>query len=115
MNAEAFLVGIYNAHPMLDLEAFSVVPANRPPRFITVERVGGTRDTHRDFPLLSILVWGTSRNSAADDAELVATLTADLALTHPRVASVMIQPVFNNPDPSSKQARSQVTASMVVV
>ncbi|MFG3036858.1 hypothetical protein ACGFYZ_08140 [Streptomyces sp. NPDC048330] len=53
----------------------SRIPATRPPRFVRVERVGGTRQTVvSDRPRLDIHAWGETEAAAADLAELVRAL-----------------------------------------
>ncbi len=112
MNVETLLVQAFNAHAQLP-EAFMDVPAKRPTRFITVERAGGDRVDVRDRPLVSIQVWDKSRYEASELATVVAEFTRTLALTHPRVARVSIESVYNNPDPASEAPRYQVNASII--
>ncbi|MFE5896856.1 hypothetical protein ACFQ67_05460 [Streptomyces sp. NPDC056488] len=53
----------------------SRVPSPRPPRFVRVERVGGTRQTVvSDRPRLDVHAWAETEAAAADLAELVRAL-----------------------------------------
>lgn len=111
MNIETLLVQAYNAHGPLP-EAFMEVPANRPRRFITVERVGGDRADVRDRPIVAIQAWEETRYKASELAAVIAEFTGSLAVTHPHVARVSIESVYNNPDPESESPRYQVNASI---
>lgn len=88
------------------------VPARRPKRFITVERVGGDNVDVRDRPIVSVQAWDETRYSASELAAAVAAFTKSLALTHPNVARVIIESIYNNPDPASESPRYQVNASI---
>lgn len=114
MNVEGLLVAAYNAADDLDgFPASTNVPANRPDRFITVERVGGVTELHRDLPLVAVQIWAESRWVASETASVVAGITRAIALTHPQVARVEISSTYNNPDPESEHARYQVNAQLV--
>lgn len=53
----------------------SRIPSPRPPRFVRVERVGGTRATPvSDRPRLDVHAWAETEAAAADLAELVRAL-----------------------------------------
>jgi len=112
MNVEGTLVAAYNAEPTLP-DAFMEVPTPRPARFILVERIGGGRVDVRDRPLVSIQWWDESRWRASEGADLVAQFTRSLSLSHPQVARVTIESIYNNPDPASEQARYQVNATII--
>lgn len=116
MNAEVVAVDWFNADAALKgvpLEAFMDIPADRPGRFITVERTGGGDERWRGLPTLAVQVWAQYRYEAADLAALVVgSLRRMVAL--PNVARVEVQNVYNFPDPDSGQVRYQVTADLVV-
>jgi hypothetical protein len=113
MNIEGELVSVYNETPTLSMHPASTnIPAKRPKRFITVERVGGVKEKHRDLPLVAIQVWDESRWAASEKALEVAEVTRALALTHPRIARVEISSIYNNPDPATEHARFQINAQL---
>jgi hypothetical protein len=86
------------------------VPAQRPPRFITVERVGGERTHLWDHPLLAVQVWAQTQADAVALADRVAALLMDWQM-QPYVASADVQSVYAFPDPDSRVARFQITVS----
>lgn len=112
VNIEALLVGALNAVGSLP-EVFAEVPSTRPAQFITVERVGGGYEDVRDLPMVVVQCWAGSRFEASEIAAVVARALRNLAYTHPQVARVGIESIVNFPDPDSKQARYQVTATLV--
>ena len=111
MNIEALLVAEINAAK--SDEAFMEVPATRPERFYTVERVGGRRRDVRDLPLVAVLAWAGSRWDASEMATDIAEFLRSLAATHPNVARVDIESLYNNPDPASEHPRYQVNAQFI--
>ncbi len=114
MNIEGLLVAAYSAADELDgFPASTNVPANRPERFITVERVGGVTELVRDIPLVAVQVWAESRWVASETARTVADVTRALAVTRPNVARVEISSTYNNPDPESEHPRYQVNAQLI--
>ncbi|WP_411094323.1 hypothetical protein [Streptomyces sp. 021-3] len=61
----------------------SRVPNPRPPRFVRVERIGGTRQTVvSDRPRLDFHAWAGTEADAADLAELVRALVAAIPGVH---------------------------------
>ncbi len=112
VNVEALLVGALNAVDGLP-EVFVEVPSTRPAQFITVERVGGGHEDVRDLPMVAVQCWAGSRYNASELAATVAKALRQLAYTHPNVGRVNIESIINFPDPDSKQARYQVTATLV--
>lgn len=114
MNVETLLVQAFNAQPGIP-EAFMDVPNPRPPKFLTVERVGGDQADVRDRPIVSVQVWDESRWKASETALIIADFLRGLALIHPNVARVTVESVYNNPDPDSEQPRYQVNTSMTTV
>lgn len=112
VNVEALLIAALNAVTTLP-EAFPDVPGTRPAAFITVERVGGGYADVRDLPMVAVQCWAGSRFEASELAGVVAGELRNLAHVHPQVGRVGIESVVNFPDPDSKQARYQVTATLV--
>ena len=117
MSAESLVVGLLNDHdPLLDegLEAFGDVPADRPERFITVERTGGARGSVTDSPMFAVQVWAESRYEAVRLAELVADELRPALLPDPRIARVSVNSVYNFPDPAGAGSpRAQVVVEIV--
>ena len=111
MNIEGLLVAELNA--VLPDETFTEIPTTRPRRFYTVERVGGRQTDVRDRPLVAVHAWAGSRWDASEMALLVVPHLKSLALTHPNVARVDIESVYNNPDPASEHPRYQVNAQFI--
>lgn len=91
------------------------VPSKRPPRFVTVERTGGSPDRWLDRPTVAVQVWGESRVKAADYASAVCSLLWRFAVEHPRVGRLSLSGPYNFPDPDSRQARYQIAATFVTV
>lgn len=112
VNVEALLVGALNASGGLPA-AYAEVPSERPEAFITVERVGGGYADVRDLPMVAVQCWEQSRFEASELAASVASELRSLAHVHPQVGRVNIESIINFPDPDSKQARYQVTATLV--
>jgi len=111
VNVEGLIVAATNA--ALPDEMFMEVPADRPTRFYTVERVGGPRRDVRDLPLVAVHAWAGSRWEASEMATGFASFLSSLAVTHPNVARVDIESVYNNPDPDSEHPRYQVNAQII--
>lgn len=111
MNVEGLIVQAVNA--ALPDDAFMEVPSTRPRRFYTVERVGGAHRDVRDLPLVAVQAWAGSRWEASEMAGGLAVFLESLALTHPNVARVDIESIYNNPDPDSEHPRYQVNAQII--
>lgn len=80
MNAELVIYEYLKAH---DVKVFVEIPANRPDRFVTIERVGGSaRSPVLDQALIAVQCWGTTRLDASQLACQVDALirNADLDL-----------------------------------
>lgn len=112
VNVEALLVGALNASGSLPA-AYAEVPSERADAFITIERVGGGYADVRDLPMVAVQCWAESRFEAGELAAIVANELMNLAHEHPNVGRVNIESIVNFPDPDSKQARYQVTATLV--
>lgn len=88
------------------------VPAQRPERFVTVERVGGDETPFVDHPLLVIQCWDVSRVKASFLAQRVKTLL-ERATRIPAVARVHIESMLNYPL-DEHSPRYQITAELTV-
>lgn len=112
MEVEALLVDWLNDHPNVGAEAFMDVPATRPQHFITVERVGGGEGPVTGIPVLAIQRWAEHRFEASQGAIDLSRILPQL-ITHPKIARVVVESVYNFPDPDSGQARYQLTVEVV--
>ncbi len=65
MNGEALIIAHLNGLQDRPAEASQDVPANRPARFITVERTGGPREFVRELPTYAVQCWAESRWEAS--------------------------------------------------
>lgn len=98
INFEALVIGYLNGQA-LGVDAFADIPADRPERFITVERTGGGRDRFVDRPQAVVQVWADSRAGASELADTVAASLQGMT-TLPEVGRVTVESVVNFPDVS---------------
>lgn len=97
----------------ITVPAFATVPKDRPKRFVTFERTGGSIDTFRDLPTFAIQSWAQTVAEAAalaDEVRAVLPRLVELA----DVAKVTVGGTYNFPDPGTKQARYQTVVDLVV-
>lgn len=113
MNAEALLVAHLNAVDDRPAEAFMDVPANRPSRFITIERTGGPRGLVREFPVFAIQCWAETRWEASELARQT-TRNLEGLRAHPNVGRVEVTSTYNFPSPEGAP-RYQIVAEVVTV
>lgn len=99
-----------DADPRLtDWPVLRTVPPNRPTRFITVERTGGSEGRYASTPLVTVQVWAENRAEAAYTADIVSTRMIDLPLGRPDIADTSVESVVNLPFPGPPpHARYQV-------
>ena len=109
MNGEAWLISHLSSK--LGIPAFAEVPADRPSRFVTVERVGGPWDPFRDRPMMAVQCWAESRYGASELARSAAAACADFE-AEPGISRVSVGDAYDFPDPDSKQARYQLTVEL---
>ncbi|MFF3190557.1 hypothetical protein [Streptomyces misionensis] len=91
-----------------DVSVGTRVPSPRPPRFVTLERVGGTRlDVVTDRPQIDVQCWGASEEDAADLASLARSLLFAMPGWRGAVAYNVVEIGGPNtlPDPDSGQDR----------
>ena len=82
------------------LTAYLEVPADRPKRLVTIERVGGSELEYSSHPILAIQVWAETRWQAAQLATgTLLPRLLDLDLLDP-IAAVGVESVIDFPDPS---------------
>lgn len=121
-NVEALLVGSLNLkadfqalkHPSdPNIQAFMEVPADRPRRFVTVERVGGAEINLVDRPRLAVQFWAESRYQASEGARLLALILERLAATVPQLGRCKVEAFYNFPDERQARYQLMVVASTV--
>ena len=121
-NVEALIVSALNSLPSFQLlkhasqtrlEAFMDVPADRPVRFVTVERVGGGERNLVDRPTLAVQFWAESRYEASAGATALARILPNLPIAEPLLGSCRVESVYNFPD--ERQARYQLTVTATTV
>ena len=95
------------------LTAYLEVPADRPKRFVTIERVGGSENEYSSHPILAIQVWAETRWQAAQLATgTLLPRLLDLDLLDP-IAAVGVESVIDLPDPGPPpQPRYQITIQL---
>ena len=88
-------------------------PAERPNRFVTVERTGGSQDALTDTPNLAVQCWARSEVEAAWMAELVANIVFPRVYELPDVGKFTVGSVYSYPLDET-QPRYQLTVSAVI-
>lgn len=114
LNLEKTVKDWIDADPDGDgLTAYLEVPADRPQRFVTIERAGGRELEYSSRPILAVQVWAESRWQAAQLATgQVLPRLLDLDLLDP-IAAVSVESVIDLPDPGPPpQPRYQITISL---
>lgn len=114
LNLEKTVKDWIDADPDGDgLTAYLEVPADRPKRLVTIERVGGNENEYSSHPILAIRVWAESRWQASQLATgTLLPRLLDLDLLDP-IAAVGVESVIDFPDPGPPpQPRYQITISL---
>lgn len=114
LNLEKTVKDWIDADPDGDgLTAYLEVPADRPQRFVTIERVGGRELEYSSRPTIAVQVWAETRWQAAQLATgQVLPRLLDLDLLDP-IAAVSVESVIDLPDPDPPpQPRYQITISL---
>ena len=114
LNLEKTVKDWIDADPDGDgLTAYLEVPADRPKRFVTIERVGGNENEYSSHPILAIQVWAETRWQAAQLATgTLLPRLLDLDLLDP-IAAVSVESVIDFPDPGPPpQPRYQITIQL---
>lgn len=119
MDIETQVVQWLNASDTLKgVPASLSVPPDRPKRFVTVERTGGTEAAYRSMPTIAVQAWSlTGRYEAAQLAGLVKDRLMTLTDID-EVADVSVESVTHYPDPGPRfteryQILIQLTVSTV--
>lgn len=95
------------------IEAFLDVPANRPVRFVTIERTSGGEADLVDRPVVAVQFWAESRLAASEGAHALQRLIDMLPALEPLLGKSKVESVYNFPD--ERQARYQLTVSASTV
>lgn len=112
-NVETQLAQWLSDQPELDGIPVSLdVPAQRPERFVTIERVGGGETPFIDTPMLAIQCWDKSRVKAAALADLTKAVL-ERAWQMSNVARVDVQSTINFPLDESTP-RYQIAVELTV-
>jgi hypothetical protein len=93
----------------VDVPVVTRVPASRPPRFVRIERVGGSRlDRVTDRPRLDVTCWGPDEGAVADLTAVVRALVFAIPGWRGAVAYDVadVGGPITLPDPVSGQERS---------
>lgn len=114
LNLEKTVKDWIDADPDGDgLTAYLEVPADRPRRFVTIEREGGAELEYSSHPVLAVQAWAETRWQASRLAtETVLPRLLDLDMLDP-IAAVNVQSVIDLPDPGPPpQPRYQITIQL---
>ena len=95
------------------LTAYLEVPADRPQRFVTIERTGGNELEYSSHPTIAVQAWAETRWQASQLAtETVLPRLLDLDLLDP-IAAVTVESVIDFPEPGPPpQPRYQITIQL---
>lgn len=110
MNAEAWLVS--HLSERLGVPAYAEVPGDRPERFVTVERTGGSSEPFRDLPTVAVQCWAQTRYEASEMARRSRDACLDY-MDEPGVSRVEVTSMYDFPDPDSRQPRYQLVVELV--
>lgn len=112
MNAETLIVQYLSCR--LDVPVSTDVPPERPARFVTVERTGGTETRFASRPMLAVQAWGGTRTECGNLAHRVRALLMQ-ATSLTEVADVQILSLSNYPDPGPPAStRYQVVCQLTI-
>lgn len=97
MTPENLTVAYLNGLLPDGITASTDTPAERPERFVTVERVGGSETRHIARPMLAVQSWARSTTDAGGLDMLVRRLLELMPLRVPEVALVTVESTVNDP------------------
>ena len=110
---ECELVQWLNEQTALGCPCYTLVPADRPDRFVTVERTGGSCGAVLDRPSLAIQCWAPTAVDAARLADTLSTVVLPSVYELPDVGYFSVDSLYAYPL-DERQPRYQLTASAVV-
>lgn len=91
------------------------IPAERPKRFITIERAGGSQYNQvQDQALVAIQCWAETRYKASELAYQVDEALRNSVVSVREICKAERTGFTNLPDPESKQARYQILFTFLV-
>lgn len=110
-NVEASLVAWLGEQ--LDCPVSQLVPANRPTRFVTLQRTGGAMTTGIDNPVIAVDAWAETPYAASELAIQVRDLILYQAVEIPEVRHVDVgSGPFFSPDADSRQPAYRITFNL---
>lgn len=111
---ECELVQWLSVQPKLaEIPVSTDVPANRPSKFISIERTGGERSKILDRPELAIQCWASSSVEASELADELVDVVLPRVYVLSDVGAFSINSVYNYPLDET-QPRYQITVNAVV-
>lgn len=110
---ECELVQWLNEQGGLGCPCYTLVPADRPKRFITVERTGGSCGAIIDRPSLAIQCWAPTPVEAARLADTLTCVVLPSIYDLPDVGSFSVDSLYAYPL-DERTPRYQLTATAVV-
>lgn len=97
----------------LDCPVCVQVPADRPARFVTVQRTGGSMTVGIDNPVIAVDAWGETAHEASELALRVRDLMLYRAVEIPEVRHVDVGGgPYLSPDAASRQPAYRMTFNM---
>lgn len=97
----------------LGVPCSTVVPAERPAEFVTVERTGGGYSVGRDEPALAVQCWAATEHAAYTLALLAREAILALPEAVAPVCRAQVTSIYRFPDPDSRAERYQLDAHLV--
>lgn len=110
---ECELVQWLNEQPDIGCPAYTLTPADRPARFVTVERTGGSCGAVLDRPTLAIQCWAETPVDAARLADTLSTVILPRVYDLPDVGAFSVDSLYAYPL-DERSPRYQLTATAVV-
>ena len=93
--------------------AFVNVPQSPPDCFVTIDRVGGSREVAVDRPQYAIQCWASSKAKASTLANEVSGAFVYLR-GGGKIAAAKVSSSYSYPDPDSHLQRYQLTVSLAI-
>lgn len=110
---ECELVQWLNDQPELGCPCYTLAPADRPKRFVTVERTGGACGAIIDRPSLAIQCWAPTPVEAARLADTLSCVVLPSVYDLPDVGNFSVDSLYAYPL-DEDTPRYQLTATAVV-
>ena len=110
MTSDQIVLDYLRAH---GFAAFVEVPKSPPESFVTIDRVGGSREVAVDRPQYAIQCWASSKAKASDLANEVSGAFVYLR-SGGKISAAKVSNSYNFPDPDSHMQRYQLTVSLAI-